>query len=378
MKKFTDVVDFVGGKPVLFEGTKPYVSTGALKNTTISREDIELVEFINRPSRADLEVKKGDILFAKMAFTDKRILIDNDTSNYIYSTGFFAVRAKPNIITTECLYYLLNSKTFKDQKDANSTGATQKAITNSGLKKIYLRIPNYNNQKEIAEILSNIEKIISFKERQLKEYDQLIKSRFVEMFGDPIKNEKKWNVNTLNVVCDVRDGTHDSPKYVDEGYPFITSKNITNNGIDFSTAQFINENDYLKINQRSRVDNGDILMPMIGTVGGAIIVKKDRDFAIKNVALIKFNTKKVLNEFIKHILNSDAMNFHFDDLKKGGTQKFIGLKTIRNLRIITPSIELQSDFAKFVQQVDKLKFKLQKSVDEAQLLFDSLLQKYFG
>ena len=205
-KKFTDLVDFVGGKPVLFEGTKPYVSTGALKSTTISREDIELVEFINRPSRADLEVKKDDILFAKMAFTDKRILIDNDTSNYIYSTGFFAVRAKPNIITTECLYYLLNSKTFKDQKDANSTGATQKAITNSGLKKIYLRIPNYNNQKEIAEILSNIEKIISFKERQLKEYDQLIKSRFVEMFGDVILNEKSWKLYKWNNVLAIKNG----------------------------------------------------------------------------------------------------------------------------------------------------------------------------
>ncbi len=292
------------------------------------------------------------------------------------STDCVVLFPKDKLITKYLYYFFRGNFHILENgfKGAGLKHTSKKYINEIKIKKI----PIQETQTKIIDVLDNIEDIITRKKQQLLEYDQLIKSRFVEMFGDPIKNEKKWNVNTLNVVCDVRDGTHDSPKYVDEGYPFITSKNITNNGIDFSTAQFINENDYLKINQRSRVDNGDILMPMIGTVGGAIIVKKDRDFAIKNVALIKFNTKKVLNEFIKHILNSDAMNFHFDDLKKGGTQKFIGLKTIRNLRIITPSIELQSDFAKFVQQVDKLKFKLQKSVDEAQLLFDSILHKYFG
>ena len=363
-KYFTELVDFVGSRPKPFDNTKKYISTGALKTNNISEDDVEMIDYATRPSRADLEVKNGDILFAKMAFTDKRLLVGEIEEHYIYSTGFFAVKPKEGIITSKCLFYLLNSESFRNQKDINSTGATQKAITIKGLKKISLRIPEYHIQNQIGKTLENIDKIIKLKEKQLSAYDQLIKSRFVEMFGNPIKNDKEWKLKFLDEVCDVRDGTHDSPKYYNVGYPLITSKNISNGNIDYSTAQLICEEDYQNINKRSKVDNGDILMPMIGTVGGAIIVRKERDFAIKNVALIKFNTKLVENTFIKYVLNSDQMNLHFEDLKKGGTQKFIGLKTIRNLPIIVPPIKLQSQFATFVQQVDKLKFEVLKLLRE--------------
>ncbi len=178
------------------------------------------------------------------------------------------------------------------------------------------------------------------------------------MFGDVIFNEKKWNVTFLNDITDVRDGTHDSPEYHAEGYPFVTSKNITQEGIDFSTCSLICEKDYLHFNERSCVDDGDILMPMIGTIGGATIVKKDRDFAIKNVALIKFNKDNSIidRRFILYILNSDSMNAYFDSLKTGGTQKFIGLGQIRKIPIILPPIELQNEFAEFVKLIDKSKY----------------------
>lgn len=98
-------------------------------------------------------------------------------------------------------------------------------------------------------------------------------------------------------------------------------------------------------------------MPMIGTVGGAVIVKKDREFSIKNVCLIKFSkTNNVLNTYIKYVLNSDEMNLYFDSLKKGGIQPFIGLNTIRSLMIPIPPKNAQYDFVSFVNQVDKLKF----------------------
>ena len=189
-------------------------------------------------------------------------------------------------------------------------------------------------------------------------FDYSIKSQFIEMFGDPISNEKRWEVKELNEVTDVRDGTHDSPKYYDSGYPFVTSKNLINGGIDFSTCQLICEDDYLHFNDRSRVDDGDILMPMIGTIGGAIIVNKDRDFAIKNVALIKFNkNNKIVNRtFVHNILNSDSMNEYFNHVKKGGTQNFISLGLIRKIPTILPPIELQNKYADFVQQIDKSKY----------------------
>jgi type I restriction enzyme S subunit len=199
------------------------------------------------------------------------------------------------------------------------------------------------------------------------------------MFGDMVLNPNGWEKVLLGTACDVRDGTHDSPKYFNEGYPLLTSKNVTSGTIDFSDCNLICEEDFIKINERSKVDYGDILMPMIGTVGNPVIVDVDVEFAIKNVALIKFyENSNVINIFIKALLQSDYFDRAVISKIRGGTQKFIALGDIRKLEICLPPIDLQNQFATFVQQVDKSKAVVQKSLDEVQLLFDSLMQEYFG
>ena len=121
-------------------------------------------------------------------------------------------------------------------------------------------------------------------------------------------------------------------------------------------------------------------MPMIGTIGGAIIVKKDRDFAIKNVALIKFNKdNNIINRiFVLNILNSDSMNEYFNNVKKGGTQNFISLGLIRKIPTIVPPIEQQNEFAEFVNLIDKSKLIVQKQIDLLQELLDKKMNEYFG
>jgi len=209
--------------------------------------------------------------------------------------------------------------------------------------------------------------------------DELIKARFVELFGDMVLNPHGWEKFQLGEVCDVRDGTHDSPQYYSEGYPLVTSKNVTGGKIDISNCSLICKDDYQKINQRSKVDYGDILMPMIGTVGSPVIVDLDPEFAIKNVALIKFkNESKVLNTFVKALLESDYFDNTVISKVRGGTQKFISLGDIRKLEICLPPIEVQMRFEDFIKQVDKSKVAVQKSLDETQKLFDSLMQEFFG
>lgn len=158
-------------------------------------------------------------------------------------------------------------------------------------------------------------------------------------------------------MCDVRDGTHDTPKYYDEGFPLVTSKNVTDGYINFTDCNLISENDYKKISERSGVSVGDILMPMIGTVGKPVIVEDDREFAIKNVLLIKFREgTKVINKYILALLQSS----YFDDMVlsnlKGGNQKFVSLKDMRGLHVLVPPIELQEKFDDFMRQSDKSKF----------------------
>ena len=235
-----------------------------------------------------------------------------------------------------------------------SIGGVIKYIKLGNLTDAEISLPSVKEQKDACEKLKKIKNIIDKKEAQISYLDNLIKARFVEMFDDNF-----GEIVELGNVCDVRDGTHDSPKYHNEGYPLVTSKNICDGKIDFSTCNLIQKEDYAKINKRSKVDVGDVLMPMIGTVGNPIIVNTDKEFAIKNVALIKFKDDSViLNTFIKTLLESDYFGRAVLSKTKGGTQKFISLGDIRKLEFNLPPIELQHRFATFVAQVDKSKFTL--------------------
>ena len=172
-----------------------------------------------------------------------------------------------------------------------------------------------------------------------------------------ILNPHDWVKYQLGDVCNVRDGTHDSPQYYSEGYPLVTSKNIAGGKINITDCNLICEEDYQKINQRSKVDYGDILMPMIGTVGNPVIVDLESEFAIKNVALIKFKENtRVLNTFVKALLESDYFDNAVISKVRGGTQKFLSLGDIRKLEICLPPIKVQESFKEFVDQVNKSKF----------------------
>ena len=273
------------------------------------------------------------------------------------------------------LYYFLESKVPYMQ--SKGTGSTFKAINKGILTSLQIKLPNIGEQEKISSIISKIKAQIHNKKLQIRKYDELVKSQFIEMFGDPLSNNL-FELQELNTVCDVRDGTHDSPKYHDIGYPLITSKNIIDGGISFEDVNLISKEDYDKINQRSFVDNGDILMPMIGTIGNPVIVDKIRDFAIKNVALIKFyKDSKIDNHFLYYLMKSDSFNHYLKDKNKGGTQKFVSLGIIRKIKIITPPIELQNQFADFVKHIDKLKFTIKQSIEKLNLCYQSLMKEYF-
>ena len=190
------------------------------------------------------------------------------------------------------------------------------------------------------------------------------------MFGDIILNPFNWEKEQLGMVCDVRDGTHDSPQYYETGCPLVTSKNVTGGKIDLTDCSLICEVDFKKINERSKVDIGDIIMPMIGTVGKPVIVDVEPNFAIKNVSLIKFKDHStVLNIFICALLQSDYFDNAVLSKVRGGTQKFISLGDIRKLAVIVPPMALQEQFAAFASEVDKSKFCIQKSLAASRKLW---------
>lgn len=182
----------------------------------------------------------------------------------------------------------------------------------------------------------------------------------------------------IGEIFDVKDGTHDSPKYVnsDLGYPLVTSKNIKNSKLILDNCNYISKKDYDKINQRSKVDINDIIMPMIGTIGNPYLILEEPNYAIKNVAL--FKPKKDLSDFLLYWLKSDFIKRKFLNDAKGGTQKFVSLKYLRELPIPLPTLTKQKKIAQTLDKVQELITLRKNSIEKLDDLAKSLFIDMFG
>ena len=349
------------------------------------------------------EVDAGDIVIAKMMPAGRAIVVPQHLEiKFVLSSD--AVKFVPNkLLHKDFLYFAINSSVFKSQVDAEVQGITRKRTSLTKLKKYILPIPPLEEQKRIvakieklmplvdeyAESYNRLQKIDNEFEDKLKqsvlqyamegklvkqnpsdepasELIKKIENEKAELVKEgKIKKSKKlpaitddekpfdipdsWEWVRLDTVLDVRDGTHDTPKYVKNGIPLITSKNISNGHLDFSNIKYISEKDFTEINKRSNVEKGDIIFAMIGSIGNPVIVDTDRKFGIKNVALLKNINHSLDMNFVLHYL------YLLENLwiknASGAVQKFISLKKIRSSLIPFPPLEEQR---RIVEKVEEL------------------------
>ncbi|MBW8330715.1 MAG: restriction endonuclease subunit S [Prolixibacteraceae bacterium] len=191
---------------------------------------------------------------------------------------------------------------------------------------------------------------------------------------------KGWEVKKLGEVYDVRDGTHDSPKYYESGFPLVTSKNLKDGKITLDDIRYISESDFININKRSKVDSGDVLFAMIGTIGNPVVVTEDSNFAIKNVAL--FKVRKGRNSwFLKYYLDSFEVIDRMNKEAKGTTQRFVGLGYLRDFDIPVPPLNEENRIVAILDEafeaIDQAKANTEKNLQNAQELFQSELNSIF-
>ena len=298
-------------------------------------------------------IEQGDILInfinseAKMgtaAYVTRRP--ERDT---IYTTNI--LRCKVN---DEYNPYFIYSLTFLNSYKNYIASITKPAVnqasfTTVDFKKYSIKIPTIKEQNQIADLIEIFNKFITLHQCKLEKLKLTKKALLQKLFPKNGKHIPEirfkgftdaWEQRKLSDVADVRDGTHDSPKFYNDGFPLVTSKNLKGGSIDFSDCSFISEQDFNEINKRSKVDPGDILFGMIGTIGNPAIVEHT-GFAIKNVALIK-EGNIINNRFIYHLLSSKVFENYIARENAGGTQKFIALNQIRNFDFLAPALVEQN------------------------------------
>ena len=243
-------------------------------------------------------------------------------------------------------------------------------------------IPSFERQEKIIGIFDTLQSIIDLRKSEIERLDNLIKARFVEMFGSPVSNPMSWEKRTLKEVCiKLNDGSHFSPESFETGdYKYVTAKNIKFSGFDFSNITYVPEAVHRPIFDRCNPEFEDVLYIKDGaTTGVAIVNTLDEEFTLlSSVALLKQDRSIMNGYFLATLLNNKDMYLNIRNNMGGAAITRLTIAKLNAIEIIVPPIELQNQFAAFVAEVDKSKVAVQKALDETQTLFDSLMQEYFG
>lgn len=250
------------------------------------------------------------------------------------------------------------------------------------LKDAKISYPNTEKQNEIVAILDKTLQIIECRQKQLQKLDELVKARFIELFGSPVSNPFSWEKKTLKDICiKLNDGTHFSPESFKTGeYKYVTAKNIRLSGFDFSNITYVPEEVHRPIFERCNPELGDVLYIKDGaTTGIAMVNTLEEEFTLlSSVALLKQDRSIINGYFLAALLNNEDMYLDIRNNMGGAAITRLTIAKLNVIKVIVPPIAIQEQFAKFVKQTDKSKAAVQKALDETQLLFDSLMQKYFG
>lgn len=232
-------------------------------------------------------------------------------------------------------------------------GATRQKLTQTDMKKIQIPWVEKIEQQKIVRILGIIFSLIQQKKWQLEKLDDFVKSRFVEMFGNGYQN-----CISIDQICSIiTDGTHQSPKFSEEGIPFLFVSNIISDSICYDTDKFIDEETYKILMKRTPIELGDILLSIVGSYGHPAIVKSNKKFCFqRHIAYLKPKRSLVNSIYLHGAILSDEVQRQIERNVKGIAQKTLNLSEVKKIRVPLPNIKLQNEFADFVKQVDKSKY----------------------
>ena len=330
-------------------------------------------------------VQKNDVLLCKINPRINRVWVVADESENMNIASSEWIVIRNSEYNPEYLAWYFRTPRFQKLMVSEVTGIGG-SLTRAQPKAVAeypVPVLKREKQDEIVKVLNKISGVISNRKRELQKLDELIKARFVEMFGDPVANDMGWDTLPLENVCKaIVDCPHSTPSYTNEdtGFMCIRTSIVKKNKILWDDIEYISEDEFAKRIQRKKPEVGDIVYTREGAILGiAAIIDRDCNVALgQRSMLLSPDIDKCTSEFLCVAMNSDSFLDNALRGVSGSASPHINVGDIKAFKMIMPPIELQEQFSDFVKQVDKSKVVVKQAHDKAQLLFDSLMQKYFG
>ena len=305
----------------------------------------------------------------------------NNNETIIHGMNLLRLKAIHELIDSTFFAYYAQSEDFKSKiarirKDA----VNQSSFAISDLKRLNIPLPPLSTQLSIVSELDKINELIRLKKEQLKDFDNLAQSLFYEMFGDPVENEKGWEVKKLGEVCSqITDGTHNSPTNTEKGdFMYVTAKNIKRDGIILDNITYVDANTHQSIYSRCNPEYGDVLYIKDGvTTGIATINNLKEEFSLlSSVALLKLGDK-IINYYLKAVLNTQSLYNKIRSNMGGAAITRLTLVKIKAIKIPLPPLSLQQLFAQRIEQIEHQKAEVKKSITDLETLLASRMQYWF-
>ena len=374
-------INTVADKVKYYECGTPILQSKNITNGILDLEDVRFVDENDYNKYKERYIPhKGNILLSNIGTIGKSLLIDEE-KDFLIAWNIFLIKVNESKINSKFLNFYFQYLDMSNYYNKYLTGGTVKFINKKTMENI--EIPNISlvNQIKIADELEKVQKMINIREKQIKKLDELIKSQFVEMFGDININDKKWNEDILKNNLSVVGGyAFKSSEFQENGIPILRIGNI-------NTGQF-RPKDLMFWKEEKSLENyaiypDDVLMSLTGTVGkedygNICIIGNEYPKYYLNQRNAKLNIKETLKkEYISYALRVPEIKRRLTGISRGVRQANISNKDIENLKLPIPPIELQNQFADFVKQINKQEFELQKSLKEVQKLQECLMNKYF-
>lgn len=330
----------------------------------------------------EFRINKGDILVAMSGATVGKIGLYNYEDKALLNQRVGNILPKKNVIK-EYLYYYCMSPAFRRNIEEKAFGCAQPNISAKQIEDFSISIPSIEEQEKAVKIFEKTYSIIRNRKQQLEDFDNLIKSRFVEMFGDVKINNMGWETSVISDCFEVKGGKR-IPKamgYSDEitDHPYLRATDMKNATILDDDIKYITDEVFQKI-KRYTVNAGDIYLTNVGVnlgMAGVIPSKYQGANLTENAIKLVPKQDKINGVFLSYYINSPGIQDYINERKMSVGVPKLAIFRIETMPLIIPPIGVQNDFVHFCEQTDKLKVEVQKSLDETEMLFDSLMQQYF-